>query len=80
MTEATTLAVERNLNTEHLIHGHFQIPKGTVIVGTNFQNPDLRWAKTTDFNELERSLIGKPLPKLENLDDLKAALVEAGVM
>ncbi|KAK3375783.1 hypothetical protein B0T24DRAFT_718300 [Lasiosphaeria ovina] len=41
----------------HLIHGHFQIPEGTVIVGTNFQNPDMRWSKTTEPNKLEASSI-----------------------
>ncbi|KAK3683016.1 hypothetical protein B0T22DRAFT_502141 [Podospora appendiculata] len=41
----------------HLIHGHFQIPEGTVMVGTNFQNPNMRWAKTTDVNKLDESSI-----------------------
>ncbi len=26
----------------HLVHDHFQIPEGTVMVGTNFQNPNMR--------------------------------------
>lgn len=41
----------------HLIHGHFQIPEGTVMVGTNFQNPEMRWTKPTDFNNLDVSSI-----------------------
>ncbi|KAK0721882.1 hypothetical protein B0T26DRAFT_850133 [Lasiosphaeria miniovina] len=41
----------------HLIHGHFQIAEGTVMVGTNFRNPDVRWAKPTDSNKLEGSSI-----------------------
>ncbi|KLU90687.1 hypothetical protein MAPG_10539 [Magnaporthiopsis poae ATCC 64411] len=41
----------------HLVHGHFQIPEGTVMVGTNFQNPDMRWTKTTDLDKLDTSSI-----------------------
>ncbi|PNH37150.1 hypothetical protein VD0003_g10295, partial [Verticillium dahliae] len=41
----------------HLIHGHFQIPEGTVVVGTNFQDPDMRWAKTTDIKKLKQSSV-----------------------
>ncbi|KAJ5366195.1 hypothetical protein N7541_000136 [Penicillium brevicompactum] len=36
----------------HLIHGHFEIPENTVMVGTNFENPDLRWAKTMNIDEI----------------------------
>ncbi|KND86528.1 hypothetical protein TOPH_08822 [Tolypocladium ophioglossoides CBS 100239] len=70
----------------HLIHGHFEIPEGAVMVGTNFQNPDMRWAKATDFKKLEGSSIhghifvltdggfrayefqDGPLPDLTNVD------------
>ncbi|KAG6356057.1 hypothetical protein INS49_015442 [Diaporthe citri] len=57
----------------HLIHGHFQIPEGTVMVGTNFQNPDMRWAKITDFNKLEGGFRAYqfqdgPLPDLTNVE------------
>ncbi|KAI0402783.1 hypothetical protein F4802DRAFT_608487 [Xylaria palmicola] len=70
----------------HLIHGHFQIPEGTAMVGTNFQNPEMRWSKTTDSAELEGSSIhghifvltdggfrayefqGGPLPDLTNVE------------
>ncbi|KAM9873262.1 hypothetical protein VDGL01_12660, partial [Verticillium dahliae] len=41
----------------HLIHGHFQIPEGTVMVGTKFQDPDMRWAKTTDIKKLKQSSV-----------------------
>ncbi|KAG7103872.1 hypothetical protein HYQ45_018641 [Verticillium longisporum] len=41
----------------HLIHGHFQIPEGTVMVGTKFQDPDMRWAKATDIKKLKQSSV-----------------------
>ncbi|OJD23111.1 hypothetical protein ACJ73_05543 [Blastomyces percursus] len=37
----------------HLIHGHFNIPGGTVMLGTNFENPSLRWAKVTDIDSID---------------------------
>ncbi|KAI0539161.1 hypothetical protein GGR58DRAFT_500423 [Xylaria digitata] len=39
----------------HLIHGYFQIPEGTIMVGTNSKNPNMWWAEITDFNKLEGS-------------------------
>ncbi|KGO74766.1 hypothetical protein PITC_083750 [Penicillium italicum] len=36
----------------HLIHGHFEIPENTVMVGTNFENPALRWTKTMKIDEI----------------------------
>jgi hypothetical protein len=36
----------------HLIHGHFKIPKSTVMLGTNFENPYLRWTKVTDIKKI----------------------------
>ncbi|EJT79321.1 hypothetical protein GGTG_04406 [Gaeumannomyces tritici R3-111a-1] len=39
----------------HLIHGHFQIPEGSVMVGTNFEDPAMRWAKITDIATLDAS-------------------------
>jgi hypothetical protein len=36
-----------------LIHGHFKIPKNTVMLGTNFENPSLRWTKVTDIDKID---------------------------
>lgn len=36
----------------HLIHGHFEIPENTVMVGTNFGNPALRWTQTTEIDQI----------------------------
>ncbi|KAI1314274.1 hypothetical protein F5Y03DRAFT_389749 [Xylaria venustula] len=41
----------------HLIHGHFQIPPGTVMLGANFQNPKLRWTKTTEIESIDTASI-----------------------
>ncbi|CRK44647.1 hypothetical protein BN1723_006240 [Verticillium longisporum] len=32
-------------------------PGSAVMVGTNFQDPDMRWAKTTDIKKLEQSSV-----------------------
>ncbi|KAF3480213.1 uncharacterized protein GIQ15_05560 [Arthroderma uncinatum] len=37
----------------HLIHGHFKIPQGTVILGTNFKDPSLRWARVTSIDKVD---------------------------
>ncbi|KAM5439466.1 hypothetical protein MferCBS31731_004563 [Microsporum ferrugineum] len=37
----------------HLIHGHFKIPESTVMYGTNFNDPSLRWAKVTDIDKID---------------------------
>ncbi|KAH6705790.1 hypothetical protein EV126DRAFT_439860 [Verticillium dahliae] len=112
----------------HLIHGHFQIPEGTVmdgplpdlsnvghgflaefscyitsnnlagliglqaiptrITGWMFESSDGK-PRVCQSNETHAEMSsgnhkvfnsGKPLPKLENVDDIKAVLVEAGVM
>jgi hypothetical protein len=36
-----------------LIHGHFEIPESTVMLGTNFENPTLRWTQTTKIDTLD---------------------------
>lgn len=41
----------------HLIHGHFKIPKGTVMLGTNFESPSLRWTKVTDIDKIDPSRV-----------------------
>ncbi|EFY92562.1 hypothetical protein J3459_015275 [Metarhizium acridum] len=41
----------------HLIHGHFKIPKNTVMLGSNFENPSLRWTKVTDIDEIDPSRV-----------------------
>ncbi|GLI82209.1 hypothetical protein PoHVEF18_010618 [Penicillium ochrochloron] len=41
----------------HLIHGHFKIPKNTVMLGSNFENPSLRWTKVTDLEEIDPSRV-----------------------
>ncbi|KAG9229006.1 hypothetical protein BJ875DRAFT_524637 [Amylocarpus encephaloides] len=37
----------------HLIHGHFQTSENTVMLGTNFQNPMLRWTKVTRVTDVD---------------------------
>lgn len=37
----------------HLIHGHFQIPENTVMLGTNFEGPALRWTQTTGIDTID---------------------------
>lgn len=37
----------------HLIHGHFKIPKSTVMLGTNYDSPSLRWAKVTNIDKID---------------------------
>ncbi|KAJ5291518.1 hypothetical protein N7478_000769 [Penicillium angulare] len=41
----------------HLIHGHFKIPKSTVMLGTNFESPPLRWTKVTDIDNIDPSCV-----------------------
>ncbi|KAI1200081.1 hypothetical protein F5X97DRAFT_321834 [Nemania serpens] len=41
----------------HLIHGHFQIPAGTVMLGANFENPKLRWTKATEIESIDTASI-----------------------
>ena len=41
----------------HLIHGHFRIPKGTVMLGTNFESPSLRWTKATNIDKIDPSRV-----------------------
>lgn len=36
-----------------MIHGHFKIPESTVMLGTNFENPSLRWTKVTDIDKID---------------------------
>ncbi|KAH6705733.1 hypothetical protein EV126DRAFT_439819 [Verticillium dahliae] len=109
----------------HLIHGHFQIPEGTVMDGPLPDLSNVGHGFLAEFscyitsnnlagliglqviggapcrhssdgkprvcqsNETHAEMSsgnhkvfnsGKPLPKLENVDDIKAVLVEAGVM
>ncbi|EQL33191.1 hypothetical protein BDFG_04637 [Blastomyces dermatitidis ATCC 26199] len=37
----------------HLIHGHFKIPKNTVMLGINFENPSLRWTNATSIDKID---------------------------
>lgn len=37
------------------IHGHFKIPKNTVMLGSNFESPSLRWTKITDIDKIDPS-------------------------
>ncbi|CAI7626068.1 unnamed protein product [Penicillium pancosmium] len=41
----------------HLIHGHFKIPESTVMLGTNFESPSLRWTKVTDIDKIDHSRV-----------------------
>ncbi|KAJ5432089.1 uncharacterized protein N7458_011245 [Penicillium daleae] len=41
----------------HLIHGHFKIPKNTVMLRSNFESPSLRWTKVTDIDKIEPSRV-----------------------
>lgn len=41
----------------HLVHGHFKIPEGTVMLGTNFKNPTLRWANVTEIENINPSTV-----------------------
>ncbi|KAL4934918.1 hypothetical protein BDV06DRAFT_144387 [Aspergillus oleicola] len=41
----------------HLIHSHFKIPESTVMCGTNFENPSLRWTKVTDIEKIDPSSV-----------------------
>ncbi|KAH8648115.1 hypothetical protein BGZ61DRAFT_376512, partial [Ilyonectria robusta] len=41
----------------HLIHGHFKIPDGTVLLGSNFEEPRGRWAKVTLIEEIDHSTV-----------------------
>lgn len=41
----------------HLIHGHFKIPRSTVMLGTNFESPSLRWTKVTDIDKIDPSRV-----------------------
>ncbi|KAK4199268.1 hypothetical protein QBC40DRAFT_228193 [Triangularia verruculosa] len=36
----------------HLIHGHFKIPSNAVMLGTNFDESAIRWAKATNIDSL----------------------------
>ncbi|KAM3563048.1 hypothetical protein ARSEF4850_002515 [Beauveria asiatica] len=37
----------------HLVHGHFEIPEGGALVGTNYNAPRCRWARTTDVHRID---------------------------
>jgi hypothetical protein len=39
----------------HLIHGHFKIPESSVMLGTSFKSPSLRWTKVTNIEKIEPS-------------------------
>ncbi|KAF2184559.1 hypothetical protein K469DRAFT_688571 [Zopfia rhizophila CBS 207.26] len=55
-----TLFVRHNVHTilgVHLIHGHFEIPEDTVMLGKNFENPLGRWTKPTDMNTIDLNTI-----------------------
>ncbi|KAI1316899.1 hypothetical protein F5Y16DRAFT_393034 [Xylariaceae sp. FL0255] len=41
----------------HLIHGHFSIPKDTVLLGTSFQGPINRWAKVTQIKDVNHAAV-----------------------
>lgn len=41
----------------HLIHGHFKIPKNTVMLGTNFENSSLRWTRITNVSGIDPSRV-----------------------
>lgn len=41
----------------HLIHGHFKIPDSTVMVGTSFENPAIRWAKVVNIDNFDPSAL-----------------------
>ncbi|KAI0859345.1 hypothetical protein F4860DRAFT_526344 [Xylaria cubensis] len=41
----------------HLVHGHFQIPAGTVMLGTNFEDLKLRWTKATEIEKIDTASI-----------------------
>ena len=41
----------------HLIHGHFKIPESTVLLGTNFQCPNGRWAEATEISSIDPSTV-----------------------
>ncbi|TWU72828.1 hypothetical protein ED733_001721 [Metarhizium rileyi] len=41
----------------HLIHGHFKIPHGTVLLGFNFEQPRGRWAKVTPIEQIDLSTV-----------------------
>ena len=37
----------------HLIHGHFKIPEGSVLLGSNFSNPAIRWARVVEISKID---------------------------
>ncbi|KAI1413029.1 hypothetical protein F5Y13DRAFT_40654 [Hypoxylon sp. FL1857] len=41
----------------HLIHGHFMIPEGTVLLGKNFEGPKGRWAKVTQIEAINPTTV-----------------------
>lgn len=41
----------------HLIHGHFQVPEDTVLLGSTFDNASIRWAKTAAIDSLDTSTV-----------------------
>ncbi|RMI95600.1 hypothetical protein CDV36_016401, partial [Fusarium kuroshium] len=41
----------------HLIHGHFQIPEDTVLLGNNFEKPEGRWAKPTKVDTIDLDMV-----------------------
>ncbi|KAJ5989710.1 hypothetical protein N7481_004920 [Penicillium waksmanii] len=50
----------------YLIYGYFKIPESTVMLGTNFESPSLRWTKVTDIDKINHSRDG-PLPDLSGV-------------
>ncbi|EDN11234.1 predicted protein [Histoplasma mississippiense (nom. inval.)] len=61
----------------HLIHGHFKIPKGTVMLGTNFESPSLQWTKVTDIDKIDPSRVHGHIFALAE-DDLCACELQGG--
>ncbi|ATY66798.1 hypothetical protein A9K55_000547 [Cordyceps militaris] len=41
----------------HLIHAHFKVPAQSILLGSNYDQPPCRWAKTTTTTDIDLSSI-----------------------